>query len=428
MIKHTFYMGITTAVRLLTGIVLFILLARLWGPHNFGLFMYWVTVTSIMSMLVDYGFTPKILREVGKQPNQVGRIMGETLNAKIALACLLILFAALFSILTAQSLQDSLLMWLLLLAAIGFSFGDMICTPFRALGAFHQETKVVVLSNGLHFILIACVAYAGYSLEVVAATFAISRIIFLVFAIQFYAKFVGVVVWPLKKARSAYAEIRSGWAYAVDMGIVNLYTQIDTVLLKHFLGNYQVGIYQSGARILQGMFIFSQIINNVYVPQIAKHENEQEKLKKIINRMSIEILILGALGYLGFLYGAEFFQTKLFGNEYVGLVELFPFFALLITCRYFTSAYGILLVGLGQQKYRIYVTISALLVLLVLSLLLIPKYQIKGLIISIIVSYIVSILLYLYKVLSLQIRLGTVAILLIGMQILIAFNLIFLMK
>lgn len=421
-------MGISTAVRLLTGIVLFILLARLWGPHDFGLFMYWVTVTSIMIMLVDYGFSPKILREVGKQPEQVSRIMGETLNAKIALACLLILFVALFSIITVQTRQDSLLMWLLLLAAIGFSFGDMICTPFRALGAFHQETKVVLLSNGLHFILVASVAYAGYGLEVVAVTFAISRIIFLVFAIHFYVKFVGSVIWPLEKKHSAYAEIRSGWAYAIDMGFVNLYIQIDTVLIKYFLGNYQVGIYQSGTRILQGIFTFAQIINNVHVPNIAKHENEHEELKKIINRMSLEILILGSIGYLAFVFCAEFFQRKFFGSSYVALVELFPFFALLIASRYFTTAYSILLVGLGQQKYRIYVTISALFVLFVLSVLLIPKYQIKGLIVSLIASYIVSILLYLYKVLRLQIRLGIFPILLIGMQILISINLIFLMN
>jgi O-antigen/teichoic acid export membrane protein len=47
MIKNTFFMTLSTLVRLLTGVVLFIVLARLLGPEDFGRLMYGFTLASI---------------------------------------------------------------------------------------------------------------------------------------------------------------------------------------------------------------------------------------------------------------------------------------------------------------------------------------------------------------------------------------------
>ena len=48
---------ISTGVRLLTNLVLFVVLAHVWGPVVFGVFMYPYAIASILVRIVDYGFT-----------------------------------------------------------------------------------------------------------------------------------------------------------------------------------------------------------------------------------------------------------------------------------------------------------------------------------------------------------------------------------
>lgn len=394
MVQHAFFMAVTTGVRLLTGVVLFVLLARKWGPEDFGLFTYWISVTSIICLVVDYGFTPKVLREVGREPACVKELLGRVLAAKIGCSAIVVAICLLITCFSTIDLKEANLMWALQLAAIGFSFGDMVSAPLRVLGAYRKETVVVIVTSIVHFVSVSFFAYENYSLDFIALVFAISRFLYAFVSYSICIRIIGFPVWPENLLNSIWAELKSGIYYALDMGVSSIYQQLDTVLVNYYLGSYSVGIYQSGSKVLLGFYSIAQVANNIFVPKIAQEERLPEKLNVTLTAMSLLLFFVGLVGYLFLSMGGDFLQRNLFGDRYVGLREVFPLFGLLVLCRFYAAGFGIALTAMGFQRYRLFVTVAILISFVLLSIVFAPWLGLKGIIISLIFSTIISLVLY----------------------------------
>lgn len=393
-------MAVTTGVRLLTGVVLFVLLARKLGPADFGAFAYWVTVTSLLSLLVDYGFTPKILREVGKEPALARQALGAALVTKFGFSfCLFLLLSAAPLFFSLDS-RDLVLMFSLMAAAIGFSFGDFICAPFRALDSYGEETKIVVFTSIVHFVLVYGAAALDFSLETLAIVFAVSRIIYACVSFLASFKVLGRPVWPENKLACFLKEAKDGLYYALDMGLANLYLQIDTVLINFYLGSHAVGVYQAGAKLVQGFYTLVQIAINVYLPKLARLESDKFLFEQVLKKMSIQLLAVGLLGYLFFSVGGPFFQEKFYGHEYRELGRLFPIFGLLVLTRFYSVSLGTAVISLGFQRYRFNVTLLNIILFSAFSPVVIPAYGLQGVVFLLVVLAFVSLFAFYYKLSS----------------------------
>lgn len=423
MVQHAFFMAVTTGVRLLTGVVLFVLLARKLGPTDFGLFAYWVTVTSLLCLLVDYGFTPKILREVAKEPESARKALGDALVTKIGFSICIFLALTVVPFIFNLDSRDVILMFSLMVAAIGFSFGDFICAPFRALDSYGEETKIVVFTSIVHFVLVYGAAVLGLGLESIVIVFAISRVIYSCTSFISSFKVLGKPVWPKNKLACFIKEARDGFYYALDMGMANLYLQIDTVLIKLYLGSHAVGVYQAGAKLAQGFYTLPQIASNLYLPRIARVESNPPQLEKVLRDSSVQLFVSGFIGYLVFTFGATFFQEVIFGPEYAELKDIFPLFGLLVFTRYYLASLGFAISGLGFQQYRFKVTVLMCLALAALSPFIVPSFGLRGFILLLVGVTLVSTVSYYYKLFASGIAVGYARPIMSFFILLLGFNL-----
>lgn len=401
MFRNAVFMGLTTGVRLLTGVLLFILIARAYGPSEFGLFMFWMTLTTILALLVDYGFILQVLREVGHSPTRANHIMGEVLVTKLCLTVVLIIFAVIASmVMDNLSLLDKAMFLLLLLAAILFSFGDFICAPFRAKDAFQEETKVIVVANVLHFLLVVGLIAYGADIIVIAIAFVVARLIYVLFALRVYKQVIGNFEFPQNLRLTIGSRLKTGFSYAIDLGLLNVYMQIDTVLIKYYLGSYAVGIYQSGAKLVQGYFALAQVLNNLYIPKIANQSGKSNDIASVFNRLLFQSIFIGTLGYFFFSVLLIEVMPRVLGSNYSELNYLYPYFGLMVFVKYLAGAFGIVLAGIGFQKVRVNASIISLIVLLLLSAALIPRYEIRGILIAIVIATLVTMAIYIAKLLK----------------------------
>src|SRR5690242_4202399 len=76
---------ISTGVRLLSSLALFVVLAHVWGPATFGVFTYPYALAAILVRIVDYGFTLQIARDVGRAPECTHEIVGRAIDSKLIL-------------------------------------------------------------------------------------------------------------------------------------------------------------------------------------------------------------------------------------------------------------------------------------------------------------------------------------------------------
>ena len=87
-VDNTAWLLLEHAGRLTIGLVVSIIMARYLGPQDFGMLSYALSVTAFLSTFVYLGLSGIVVRDIVRQPNQVGLLMGSTFALKMLGACL----------------------------------------------------------------------------------------------------------------------------------------------------------------------------------------------------------------------------------------------------------------------------------------------------------------------------------------------------
>ena len=379
MLRHTFFMALSTALRLLTGVVVFIVMARMWGPERFGTFMYWFTATSLSGLIVDYGFGQQLMREIGHDKTQTRRLLSGVFSAKYLLTAGMVSLFGLVSLSPWGQTQPLALFWVLLLACVASSFADTLNAAFRGLGQYHEETVIAAWVNFLHFGLVLGLLVLDYGVVAVATGFLISRILFLLLALRAYKRLVPVddsVSEP--PLTVGIRNLKAGFPFAAEAAFTNFQSQADTLIVHHFLGASAVGIYQAGLRLMQGANTFAQVLSNVYLPAMASKVGDKNNLKILANRLFWQMLLLGTVSMLVFGFGAKIITHALYGTRYDELIQLMPWFGVLLLLRYVAASHGVTLSAVGLQSTRVAAIFFALVTLFTATYFLIPKFELLG--------------------------------------------------
>ena len=168
MLRHTIFMALSTALRLLTGVVIFIVMARMWGPERFGSFMYLFTITSLVGLIVDYGFGQQLMRDIGYDKNKTRHIMSGVLAAKLLLSVGVVAVSAIVSVTPWGASQPVGVFWILLATCIASSFAETYTCVFRGLGQYQEETRIAAWVNFLHFGAVLALLFMDYGVTAVA--------------------------------------------------------------------------------------------------------------------------------------------------------------------------------------------------------------------------------------------------------------------
>lgn len=386
MIKNTAYMALSTFARLMSAIVLFIFLARMLGPTDFGLLMYNFTLASIAVLLVEYGFSNQLLRDIGKTPAHICQIMGRVFLAKLLLAVLMIALCLIGVLIFKKNGIDVTVFWLLLLSCLITSFADFLNIAFRGIGKFHEETKVATIGSMLHFSLILIMVLNGADLVLISLGFVISRIIYCYICWRAYRQVVGRHDFQSQSFNHVVDTIKTGFPYAADAGFTSFFYQVDTMLVKYFLGAAGVGIYQAGMRFLNGAMQFAPVLGNVYLPAISAKEANTKEFNLLARKLNLQMLIIGSCGWAAFWFGGATITQLVFGEKYIALNLLWPYIGLLVFVRYLAAPQGVLLTASGSQKIRVWAQIAALIVLFVSAPMLMKTMGLSGMVLSLILT------------------------------------------
>ncbi len=382
-------MAASTLARLLTSVVLFVVMARVWGAQLFGVFAYPLTIATVAVMIADYGFGLQVVKTVGVRPDGVHEVMRRALAAK----CLLSLVVSAAALIATPWLVDGTgtlaLTWLLLVSSVLGSFALLLNLPFRGLGRFEEEMKVVVISSAIHFAIVVAAVALGAGLLVVGMCFVLSRACYLLLSLSAYRRLVGELSWRGLDGRSAIAMLREGLPYGVFVAMGTLYFQIDTLLVQHYLGSRGVGLFQAGVRLLMGGLILSEVICNVYLPTIAGVvARSARETARLGERMTRHLLMLGAIGLTVFWLPAPWIVSWFYGPDYEPVVALLPAFGLVLLLRFVASSYGLLLTVGDRQLARTTVVTVAFLVSLTVNVFLIPRYGLRGAVVASVVTHV----------------------------------------
>ena len=378
MFRDSVFSLITTIVRLATGLVLFIVLAHVWGPERFGLFMYPFTIAGILVKVVDYGFLLQVTRDVGRNPSDAHATMSRANGAKLLLAIPAASAAYVISMLLPGDESFGPLLAILFVDAVANSFLLLLNVPLRAQRRFDEETRIAALGNALVFSAVATAVLAGFGPLAAAGVMASCRAISLLFAWSAYRRLLGSAPDAILERQSLRTSLWKGLPFGVHATVGTLNMQVDTLMVQHYLGAGSVGLYQAGMRMLLGSLLVADALNGVYLSAMARSSHDRAALTRLGERMTRQLLTVGLLGFGCILVAGPWVLRLLFGGRYDALAPMLPLFGLLAFIRYGGVSYGTLLTLADRQTVRVFAVCGVMVLGLVLNALLIPRFGLMG--------------------------------------------------
>ncbi|RST74172.1 flippase [Siminovitchia acidinfaciens] len=389
--KNFLFMSFTLFLRLFTNVIIFIILARLWSVGDFGKFMYAFTLSTLFVLIVDYGFSLKLVKDISLNTEKANQLLGKSFWSKVWLSIIAVIFFLGLSKILFDDFYTFILSLILLLTAIINSFSIHFILPFRALNRFEIETKASLIHSVIFVLCMAILLFFDPSLLQTAIAFFLIRIINLGISLSFTKRFLGLF---FKHIKGSWKYLISNSPFAIHLILGTLYFQIDTILIQRFLGNEEVGYYQAAMRFIIGSLTLMDALSQASLPKISRSFMSHKELINLSKSINEKAIMLGStitlfLAYFNleiiyFFYDVDFSES----------VQILWLLSIVVFLRYLTTIYGVIITVIDKQKIRALISLIALILSVLFNVIFIPIMGIKGAILSLILTSSLILLLY----------------------------------
>ena len=372
LIKNTFWLS---AIEFLSKILLFVVivgLVRYWGASEFGAFNLAFAYVAIFMILADFGLSTITTREVAKHRDLSEKYLSNLIGLKLFLSLVIgVLFAVSFLFFNKPvSIQ-------LLVAVLVYSLIQSFQTLFISIFQAWEKMEMVFINRMLYYVGVLITALLviknnGSAIDLVFG-YGLSTIMVII---------LGVWQLHLLKIKIKVAFDFEFWKEIIKESLPLLgmtaamvvYANNDTLLIGRYLGNNEVGWYQTAFKIL---FAFQSInvINYVVFPRLTVlfHIDKGDTAKKLI-KMVLALSLLGLLPLaMVITWQKELIMKLIYGEAFVvsaGVMSLLVWSGVI---NYFRVFVGNLLVIKKKQNMVFWSVLVGTLINLAINYFLIPK-------------------------------------------------------
>ena len=377
---------VSIATASLTHFLLRVLLGRELGPSGLGLYTLVFTIYMFGTQFATLGINSamtKYIAEYHEDLSKIKEFVSSGILGSIVSGSLMGILLYLFSgVISTHLFHLPEMSNLLKLTALCFPFIAMQKTVIGALNGL-RDMKWYAVLNIIQNLLMMAVSFAMVivlEMEVTGAVlgFVIPTILVGLLSLIFTRN---LFVKPTKLMITVFKEISWFGFYVVlanSIGMIN--TQIDSLMIGHFMGETDVGYYAVAVMLVQGVTLLPQAVQAVTTPSIATYygkgdfNNIQQLIKNTMLRISA---VIGCISLILAIFG-KFFIPLVFTEEF--LPAYLPMLILLIGYSIYAAYVSIggclASVGKVQMLFRIDAICAGLNTLL--NIVLIPRFGLPG--------------------------------------------------
>jgi O-antigen/teichoic acid export membrane protein len=324
--RNSVFAFLSQAIRLLTNAVVFVGIARLYGPVEFGRFTAAHTLSVVFLLVADFGFDALLTWEVARARHRTTELASTYLSAKILSSCVALVAMLIIAQLSARSVQTRVVMDIFAVYTLVSTIGNFFFALFKGLEQFHHETRISFVGNLLLLVLVFWLGFLGAPLFTIALAFILSRLVMLLLSVR-----VGRGVWSVKSWRFALPgkeSVRLIAIFGANQVLGALFFVQDTLLLSMWRGEQDVGLYQAVFKIVTFLFIVPDVLYNTFLPSLSRLYVEDRGRWEVIARLLNKTLtFIGLPVALVMLFFADTIIHLLYGqgtfDAAIPLVELF---------------------------------------------------------------------------------------------------------
>jgi O-antigen/teichoic acid export membrane protein len=363
---------------------------RFLGVELKGQFSYLITLSGFIWMTLDMGLYRSYPYLVRKHPDKIGTLY--TWSVLQFAGNLIILSAIGISLLGFWS------------RVIGFNFNPLIIVFFVSLISLSQfnmqlqslylgmdkvfKHSIAQLINSLAVLFFVMAGYLYFSHADRLAYMLTATIIAAAICTVFYilnnnwGK-----AWKQFSFRFILSSYKSGFRVFLSTLFIIMLIRFDIVLIKRFLSFSEVGIYSIAAHIIDLLQIASNLVGGLLLVKLSDSKDDIEKWL-IMKKLLMAFFVFLAAANLGFAVLGKFLISTLYGIQFVPVYHVFLWLIPASFGLSFGSLFNMYLNSKGFPIISIILSALSLFINIMLNLLLIPIWGIKGAAVATSIAYV----------------------------------------
>jgi O-antigen/teichoic acid export membrane protein len=384
---------------LITGI----LLVRILGKVQFGVYSYVLSLVFVLIIPSEYGISNLLIRETAKgitkdKPESVSGIWQWSLRITLFISIILLLISIIASILFSDhfnKLQLQSFYWGLALIPL-HSLVHIISAALRGMGytILGQVPDLIVIPGA--FVLVILVIYFKipypFSSVSTIALRSIITFITLLFCIILFIKKAPPKIKKATPQRDNMFWLKSVLPLGLSSGLNMVRTRITIVFLGFYVTAGDISTFQVAISSAAIAGLVLQAINAIIAPQFASlyAKGEMKNLQKLVRYSSRLVLVFNFIATIIFIIWGKALLMFAFGAD---LVEAYPTTLYLLAGELINSLLGsvvFLLNMTGHEKDVMRIILMSSIINIILTIVLTSFFGINGAAISTTVSLILA--------------------------------------
>jgi O-antigen/teichoic acid export membrane protein len=377
--------------KLVLGLGLFVLLARVLGPEGNGKYSVSILVPTLLSTFLNLGIAPANVYYVGREDVSVTTAVKSSLALWVLLSsCGLLLGSGVIFFRADQWIPSvpQPLLWISLAAFPVFLLERLFLGLLQSVQDFKRYNGAMLIAPTVT-LATAVVLVWWMRTGTVGAVIAFGVGYLLGALVSGFAVRSHVEDTEEDRDWRSYAKECVGYGWKAHLSNVLSFVnyRADLYLVNLFVSPAAAGIYVIAIRIAERMWMLSSAVSTVILPRLAELHTEEEKRKYFTPLISRWVLVVSLVACIVLALVADPLIQGLFGKEYAGAIGVLLWLLPGIVVGSFTRILANDIAARGRPELNLYTAFLVVVVNVTANVLLIPRMGVTGAAIATTLAY-----------------------------------------
>ena len=361
---------------------------RYLGPHQYGLLSYSVSFVGLFGFMANLGLDTILCRDLVKYPEKRDELLGTAFFLKFSGSLAAVFLILLTSWLIGNDLYSTFLITIIALSVFFRSPIDVINIYFQAKVSAKFPVMLSILINAFLSFLKVVLVLLGASLTYFALVFLVESIITFTGLIYIYT-INKLRIWNWRiNLRLAKELLINSWPLVFAGVFILIYSRIDQVIIKYFLDESAVGIYDVGARLSEIWYFIPSMIAGSLFPAIVNAKKVDERLYQVRMAKLYSLLIyLSLVIVVPIFFLADKIVILLYKEAFIEAANVIRIYAWTLIATAIGTVVNNYLINENYTKLSLFFNFTGMLINVLLNIVLIPIYGITGAALATLISY-----------------------------------------
>lgn len=376
-------------VQMLINLVVGVITARYLGPSNFGLINYAGAYTAFFSSFCTLGINSVIVNEFINNPDATGEIIGTTLGLRAISSFLSAL--TIIGIVFIVDMGEKTTILVVALCTIGLLF--QIFDTFNYWFQARLQSKTTAIITLIAYVVTSVYRVILLIFQKPVTYFAFATSIdYICIAILFLISYKKNSGQKLSFSKDyGKALLKKSMHFILPGLMVAIYGQTDKIMLKHMIGDTEIGYYSTAVSLCNmWCFVLSAIIESFYPVIVEAFKTDRDEFCRKNKLLYAIVFYVSITVSVFFVVFGGFVIKLLYGKEYLGAVAPLQVITWYTAFSYLGVARNAWIVCMDRQKYLKYLYLAAAISNVGLNFLLIPRLASVGAAIASLIAQIIT--------------------------------------